>query len=225
LNDRKPDASEEADKNHDRASVTAKRPWGSFELFTLNENCTVKLINVEKGKRLSLQYHSKRSEFWKVVAGKVEVTLDSSKIILGKGETVTIPLGAIHRIKGLKESIILEIAFGEFDEDDIVRIDDDFNRARRRQAKQGIQTVPKDSESKANTHSLPPATLDPEMASLSEMVQACKEEENIERKLEILRKINSLLPEEQRLVIPSLITLHYIDYALSEIENKMLPAK
>lgn len=115
--------------------MTEQRPWGSFELFTLNEKSTVKLVNVSSGKRLSLQYHSKRSEFWKVVVGKIEVMLNSTKIILKKGETITIPVGAIHRITGIEDSTILEISFGEFNENDIVRLEDDFGRSKKRAKK------------------------------------------------------------------------------------------
>ena len=45
------------------------RPWGSFEKFHENEQCTVKLIYVNANSRLSLQYHSERWEFWKIVKG------------------------------------------------------------------------------------------------------------------------------------------------------------
>jgi|SRR5918911_1573238 mannose-6-phosphate isomerase-like protein (cupin superfamily) len=110
-------------------TVTDKRPWGHFERFTLNEVSTVKLIHVNAGKRLSLQYHTKRSEFWKVISGKVKVTLDESSTVLSQGETITIPTRSAHRIEAINDSIILEISIGEFDEEDIIRLQDDYNRA------------------------------------------------------------------------------------------------
>jgi mannose-6-phosphate isomerase-like protein (cupin superfamily) len=64
-----------------------------------------------------------------VVVGKIGVTLGSSTIILNKGEGITIPVCAIHRIKGIEDSTILEIALGEFDETDIIRLADDFGRS------------------------------------------------------------------------------------------------
>lgn len=215
-------------RKHTPDSMTEQRPWGSFELFTLNEKSTVKLVNVNSGKRLSLQYHSKRSDFWKVVVGKIEVTLNSAKTILKRGETITIPVGAIHRITGIEDSIILEISFGEFNEKDIVRLDDDFGRSKKRTKKSriGAQTQPENpgSESGQDVQSHATGAFSTEKALLADMLRVCKEQEIIERKLDILRKINALLPAEQRLVIPSLVAVQYIEHALSDIEDRMLSA-
>ncbi|WP_228369230.1 phosphomannose isomerase type II C-terminal cupin domain [Candidatus Nitrososphaera gargensis] len=111
-----------------------KRPWGRFERFTLNEQCTVKLVYVDGDKRLSLQYHNNHSEFWKVVKGPVKVQVGRSKETLETkslqtGDTITIPRKAIHRLIGAgTDAIILEISTGEFDESDIVRLEDDYKR-------------------------------------------------------------------------------------------------
>jgi mannose-6-phosphate isomerase len=87
------------------------------------------LIYVNANSRLSLQYHKKRSEFWKVIKGTAMVELNEKTIILGEGETITIPRQARHRVLALEsECIILEIAYGRFDENDIVRIEDDYQR-------------------------------------------------------------------------------------------------
>jgi mannose-6-phosphate isomerase-like protein (cupin superfamily) len=109
--------------------VVEKRPWGHFERFTLNEPCTVKLIYLDGNKRLSLQYHNNRSEFWKVVKGKVRVQLGNEKKLLEAGESVLIPQKTNHRLEGAgADAIVLEIALGVFDEADIVRLDDDYAR-------------------------------------------------------------------------------------------------
>ena len=106
------------------------RPWGKFEKFHENKPCTVKLIYVNANSRLSLQYHNRRSEFWKVIKGTAMVELEGKDIILTEGETLTIPRQAKHRVAALdSECVILEIAYGQFDENDIVRIDDDYQRA------------------------------------------------------------------------------------------------
>lgn len=106
------------------------RPWGRFEKFHENKPCTVKLIYVNANSRLSLQYHEKRSEFWKVVKGTAMVELDGRTAILTEGETISIPKKAKHRVGALdSECVILEIAYGKFNESDIVRIEDDYNRA------------------------------------------------------------------------------------------------
>ena len=106
------------------------RPWGRFEKFHENKSCTVKLIYVNANSRLSLQYHKKRSEFWKVIKGTAMVEIDEKRIVLGEGETITIPRQAKHRVLALgSECIILEISYGKFDENDIVRLEDDYQRA------------------------------------------------------------------------------------------------
>ena len=106
-----------------------KRPWGHFERFTLNEPSTVKLIYVDKDKRLSLQYHNNRSEFWKIVKGPVKVQIGEEIKTLNTGETITVPKRASHRLIGAgTDAIILEISTGDFDENDIVRLEDDYKR-------------------------------------------------------------------------------------------------
>jgi mannose-1-phosphate guanylyltransferase len=106
------------------------RPWGKFEKFHENKPCTIKLIYVNTNSRLSLQYHRKRSEFWKVIKGTAMVELDGKVIILTESDTITIPKRAKHRITALENGcVILEIAYGRFDENDIVRLEDDYQRA------------------------------------------------------------------------------------------------
>jgi len=106
-----------------------KRPWGHFERFTLNEPSTVKLVYVDSDKRLSLQYHNNRSEFWKVIKGPVRVQVGEEKKLLETGESITIPKGTVHRLEGAgTDAVILEISKGDFDETDIVRIQDDYKR-------------------------------------------------------------------------------------------------
>jgi mannose-6-phosphate isomerase len=105
------------------------RPWGRFEKFHENKSCTVKLIYVNANSRLSLQYHKKRFEFWKIIKGTAVVEIDKKTIVLREGETITIPRQVKHRVLALEsDCIILEIAYGRFDENDIVRLEDDYQR-------------------------------------------------------------------------------------------------
>ena len=106
------------------------RPWGSFDRFTLSEASTVKIIRVASGKRLSLQYHHKRSEFWRVIEGEGTVTIGENDLPANMGDEFEIPVETKHRLAGGNQGItILEIALGNFDEKDIVRVADDFGRA------------------------------------------------------------------------------------------------
>ncbi len=106
-----------------------KRPWGYFEQFTQEENCTVKIININPNSKLSLQYHNFRDEFWRVLDGEVIFTLNDKKIEAKAGDELFVPKKAIHCIKAKQNPArILEIAFGHFDENDIVRLQDDYGR-------------------------------------------------------------------------------------------------
>ena len=106
-----------------------ERPWGKFEKFVENKNCTVKSLHLKPNAQLSLQYHHKREEWWRVIKGSITVELDGSKTVLGEDNTIYLPKGSKHRaVCSDLPSVILEISFGEFDENDIVRIEDIYNR-------------------------------------------------------------------------------------------------
>ncbi len=106
-----------------------ERPWGWFERFTLNEPTTVKFLRVEAGQQLSLQKHRKREEYWRVIEGSGVAHIDGvdSEVVIG--DSIEAPLGSTHRLLGGPSGItVLEIAFGEFDENDIERLDDVYGR-------------------------------------------------------------------------------------------------
>ena len=114
------------------AIESEERPWGRF--FVLHDEPTYKLkrIEVDPGERLSYQYHHKRSESWTIVEGVGTITLDDVIRNYLKGETILIPQGVKHRIenKGQEKVVFIEVQTGTyFGEDDIVRIEDDYNRA------------------------------------------------------------------------------------------------
>lgn len=106
-----------------------ERPWGKFEQFTHNETTTVKILTVKPGEELSLQYHKKRSEFWRVLSGSGSITLGEKIIDIKPGEEYFIPTETKHTIHAGEEGVtFLEIAFGHFDEDDIIRLKDKYGR-------------------------------------------------------------------------------------------------
>lgn len=117
---------------HDRTPdvFVVERPWGRFQQFVANEPVTVKTITVEPGQRLSLQRHHHRAELWQVLDGEPSLTVDERTWKAKPGELVWVPLGAVHRIDnpGQRPARILELAFGQFDEGDIERIEDDYPR-------------------------------------------------------------------------------------------------
>lgn len=109
--------------------ISVNRPWGHFEQLTHNELSTVKLLYINKGESLSLQYHNKRNEFWKVISGNPFVEIDDLKVSANVGDTFNTKAGSKHRLSSPdNDSIILEISTGDFDEDDIIRLEDKYNR-------------------------------------------------------------------------------------------------
>tara|TARA_B100000900_G_scaffold411575_1_gene431547 strand:- start:1032 stop:1376 length:345 start_codon:yes stop_codon:yes gene_type:complete len=107
------------------------RPWGKYEILLSSDFCKVKKITVNPGGRLSYQYHYKRSEVWTVTSGVATITLDDEVQDYKYGETVLIPQGTKHRVenRGDENLEFIEVQHGSyFGEDDIVRIEDDYNR-------------------------------------------------------------------------------------------------
>ena len=108
-----------------------ERPWGNFERFTHNEISTVKMLTVNPNEELSLQFHHNRDEFWKVIDGTGIFTIGDKTKIGKNGDEFFIPKETVHQIKTSDTSVtIIEIAFGNFDENDIVRLKDKYNRTK-----------------------------------------------------------------------------------------------
>ena len=108
------------------------RPWGWFETLAIRGHFQVKRIFVKPGAALSLQSHHHRSEHWVVVEGTAKVTVDSDVKLVAEGQSVYIPLGAVHRMEnpGKIPLLIIEVQTGAYlDEDDIVRFNDRYDRA------------------------------------------------------------------------------------------------
>ncbi len=137
-----------------------ERPWGGFfvidesqapqfietyfpslsiEDFKGFEKLSPKILMVAPGKRLSWQYHHRRSEVWRLiegVAGVIKSPDNNQGIVhpLQKGELVRLECGERHRLVGLNGwGVLAEIwqhtdACNPSDEDDIVRVQDDFGR-------------------------------------------------------------------------------------------------
>lgn len=107
------------------------RPWGSYECLDLGSRYQVKRIIVKPGGRLSLQTHYHRAEHWIVVRGTARVTIGDQEKILRENESTYIPLGEVHRLEnpGKISLELIEVQSGSYlGEDDIVRLDDVYNR-------------------------------------------------------------------------------------------------
>ena len=120
-------------KDINQAEIFPKdhRPWGWFESLALGDRFQVKRICVKPGAALSLQSHKHRSEHWIVVEGKAKVTIDREVTIVEEGQSVYVPLGAIHRMEnpGEQNMLLIEVQIGTYlGEDDITRYEDVYQR-------------------------------------------------------------------------------------------------
>ena len=107
------------------------RPWGWFESLVIGGRFQVKRIHVLAGAALSLQSHHHRSEHWIVVEGTARVTVNKNVTFLTEGQSVYIPLGAVHRMEnpGKVPMVLIEIQTGVYlGEDDIVCYEDLYAR-------------------------------------------------------------------------------------------------
>jgi mannose-6-phosphate isomerase len=107
-----------------------ERPWGSFKQFASNRDCTVSLMTVLPGQRLSLQSHTGRAELWIVIDAGALVRVGERERVRKAGDEIWIPANEKHRLgcKGDKPVRVLEVAFGNWQQDDITRYDDDYQR-------------------------------------------------------------------------------------------------
>jgi mannose-1-phosphate guanylyltransferase/mannose-1-phosphate guanylyltransferase/mannose-6-phosphate isomerase len=111
--------------------VRVYRPWGYFETLHLGPGTQVKLIEVNPGAALSLQYHHKRAEHWVVVSGEACIVRGDENLVLRENESTFIPIGMQHRLenKGAQPLRIIEVQVGTYlGEDDIVRLEDRYKR-------------------------------------------------------------------------------------------------
>lgn len=109
---------------------TIERPWGRFRQITHNSLSTVKVHNVKPGEATSWQSHKERSEFWYIISGDGEVHIDDQIFKVEPGGEYSAPVGAKHRwMAGPSGMVIVEVAMGNFDEEDITRYEDKYGRA------------------------------------------------------------------------------------------------
>ncbi len=106
------------------------RPWGTFKQFANNEDCTVSLMSVLPGQRLSLQSHTGRAELWIVIDDGATIQVGDRIWEARAGDEVWIKADEKHRLSNNRNEPVrvLEVAFGNWQQDDIRRYEDDYER-------------------------------------------------------------------------------------------------
>ena len=123
---------------------TVEKPWGREIWFADQAAYAGKVLEVKKGRRLSLQYHERKTETLHLLSGKVLLTLrpiapgetpsatlatSAAQSLWLPGQSVHIPARTIHRFEALEDSVLLEVSTPDLT--DIVRLQDDFARPAR----------------------------------------------------------------------------------------------
>ena len=107
------------------------RPWGSYDVLDASEGFQVKRLTISPGASVSFQYHRHRAEHWIVVRGTARVTKGDDVFLLKENESVSIPQGMKHRLEnpGTTPLEVIEAQMGDYlGEDDIIRLEDNYNR-------------------------------------------------------------------------------------------------
>ena len=109
-----------------------EKPWGFELVWAETERYAGKLLVIEEGKRLSLQYHQRKDESILLLRGRMRLELeDASGAMaveeLGPGARRHIPPGRRHRFEALERVELVEVSTPELD--DVVRLADDYGRS------------------------------------------------------------------------------------------------
>jgi mannose-6-phosphate isomerase len=120
--------------NDDRfANLPIKRvpkPWGYELIFAKTERYVGKILHINRGESLSLQYHEIKEETLYVVAGELKLTIeidgDRRELPLRAGDAFHIAPRMIHRMEAIEDTDVAEVSTPELD--DVVRLDDRYGR-------------------------------------------------------------------------------------------------
>ena len=115
-----------------RDGVTkVEKPWGYELLWAITDRYVGKIIHVNAGHALSLQYHERKDETILVWSGKVVLEVkENGELVqreMGPGKSIHLAPGTVHRITAIEESDLVEVSTPELD--DVIRLEDNYGRA------------------------------------------------------------------------------------------------
>lgn len=107
------------------------KPWGEELIWALTDRYCGKILTIETGRRLSLQYHERKDEAILVTSGRLRLHLEGydgtmTTRELGPGEGAHVAVGRRHRYEAIERVELVEVSTPELD--DVVRVEDDFGR-------------------------------------------------------------------------------------------------
>ena len=109
-----------------------EKPWGYELIFTDNDKYVGKILHVDEGEQLSLQYHEIKDETIYVFSGQLELELQKGDElvahVMGPGEGLHIPPRTVHRMRAITTCDIFEVSTPHLD--DVVRMEDRYGRVK-----------------------------------------------------------------------------------------------
>ena len=114
----------------DTGTKWVERPWGRYLVVHTAPGLWTKTLQIESGARLSYQFHEHRTELWHAPEGRLHATIGDEHLVLADDRVYTVPAGTPHRVYNPSryELTLVEVALGLPDENDIVRLEDDYGR-------------------------------------------------------------------------------------------------
>ena len=108
------------------------KPWGYEIRWAVTDRYLGKILHVNKGEALSLQYHERKDEYQYVVSGSADIETGGPDGVLTRhrmvaGDTLHLRPGTRHRITAVEDTDIFEVSTPEGD--DVVRLEDRYGRA------------------------------------------------------------------------------------------------
>jgi mannose-6-phosphate isomerase-like protein (cupin superfamily) len=108
-------------------SLNVVKPWGNETIFTESSlPYTGKILSINSGKRISLQYHDQKTETLMLISGSAKITLDQTTNDMEPMRGYTIHPNTIHRIEAVSDCQIFEVSTPEMGT--TVRLEDDYSR-------------------------------------------------------------------------------------------------
>ncbi len=108
-----------------------EKPWGYELWWARTDRYVGKLIHIDKGHALSLQYHNRKDETIFVHAGRILFEMQVGDTLttreMGPGDAVHVTPPTVHRMTALEDTDIFEVSTPETD--DVVRIEDRYGRS------------------------------------------------------------------------------------------------
>jgi mannose-6-phosphate isomerase-like protein (cupin superfamily) len=108
------------------------KPWGHETIWALTDRYIGKILHINAGHELSVQYHNKKDETVYLLSGNISyrVQRDGSDrledVQLKVGESFRVTPGTIHQMVAVTDCDVLEVSTPEVD--DIVRLSDKYGR-------------------------------------------------------------------------------------------------